>query len=473
MRITFIRPNIGRLANGPYIDEGRMEPLPLAVLAALTPPDVDCRLYDDRVERIPYDEPTDLAAITVEIYTARRAYEIAAEYRRRGVRVVLGGFHPTLLPEECLEHGHTICRGDAEGYWLQLVDDARHGRLQRIYSAAPGGPPQPCGLLPRRDLFQGKRYLPITLLQFGRGCRFTCNFCAIASFFDRRHNCRPVAEVLAEIAAQRRRTLFFVDDNLISNPAAAKALFRALIPLRIRWMSQGSLDMTRDPELMELMAESGCIGHVIGFESIRPDSLRAMGKVQNLNRRGWDHYEAACEVLRKHHLQTWAAFTLGHDDDTVESIRATLDFAMRQKFCFAAFNILMPYPGTPLYERLASERRLLWGGKWWIHPEYRFNHAAFVPARMSPAELTQVTLECRTRWNSASAIFQRLWDRETHLHSAERLGIFLGYNRLFARETRRKQGMYLGATSAEFAAAGPVPTGSALSGAEASPGSGA
>lgn len=451
MRITFVRPNIGRLPDGPYIDEGRMEPLPLAVLAALTPPGVECRLYDDRLESIPFDEPTDLAAITVEIYTARRAYEIAAEFRRRGVPVVLGGFHPTLVPGECLEHGDAICRGDAESYWSRVVEDAARGQLQRVYEAAPGGAPQPRGLLPRRELFRGKRYLPLTLMQFGRGCRFTCNFCAIASFFERTHVTRPVADMIAEISAQERRTLFFVDDNLVANWDAAKELMRALIPLRVRWVSQGSLDMTRDPELMDLMEASGCIGHVIGFESVQPGSLRSMSKLQNLNAGGWDRYNAACEVLRRHHLQTWASFTLGHDQDTLESIRDTLAFAMRQKFCFAAFNILMPYPGTPLYDRLAAEGRLLWGGKWWLHPGYRFNHAAFVPARMTAAELTAVALECRTRWNSAAAIFRRLWEPATHLHSATRLGIFLGYNRLFARETLRKQGMYLGASAAEFA----------------------
>jgi len=451
MRITFVRPNIGRLPEGPYLDEGRMEPLPLAVLAALTPPEVECVMYDDRLEPVPFDEPTDLVAITVEIYTARRAYEIAGEYRRRGVRVVLGGFHPTLLPEECLEHGDAIGRGDAEGYWDRVVEDAARGRLQRVYEAAPGGVPQAHGLRPRRDLFRGKRYLPLTLLQFGRGCRFACNFCAIASFFDCTHVTRPVEEVLGEIASQERRTLFFVDDNLVSDREAAKRLMRALVPLRLRWVSQGSLDMTRDPELMDLMEESGCLGHVIGFESVQPGSLSSMGKPQNLGRGGWDCYDEACEVLRRHHLQTWASFTLGHDQDTPESIRATLEFAMRQKFCFAAFNVLMPYPGTPLYGRLAAEGRLLWGGKWWVHPEYRFNHAAFVPAGMTAAELTASALDCRMRWNSATAIFRRLWDPATHLHSPTRLGVFLAYNRLFARETRRKQGMYLGASARELA----------------------
>jgi radical SAM superfamily enzyme YgiQ (UPF0313 family) len=443
MKVTFIKPNIGRMEHSLYVDEGRMEPLQLGVVAGLTPPGVECVLYDDRMEEIPYDEPTDLAAITVEIYTARRAYEIAAEYRRRGVPVIMGGFHPTLAPEECLEHADSIYIGDAEFLWAQAVDDARRGELRRVYRARPGVP-QPGGVKPRRDLFAGKGYLPITLMQFSRGCRFACDFCAISVFFDRTQFVRQTREVLDEIASQDRRVVFFVDDNFLSNHAAAKLFLRELIPLRIRWVSQASIDMTGDPELMELLERSGCLGNVIGFESLNPANLRAMKKAPNLMRKGWDTYQAQVEILRDHHLQTWAAFTLGHDGDTLESIRETSDFAMRNKFCFAAYNILMPYPSTPLYDRLQREGRLLWDGRWWLHPAYRFNHAAFRPRHMSPEELTQACWDCRDRWNRASSMFHRLWDFKTHLSSLTRLAVYLQYNPIYAKEAYKKQGMLFG-----------------------------
>ena len=443
MKVTFVKPNIGRMEHSLYVDEGRMEPLQLGVVAALTPPDVECVLYDDRMEEIPYDEPTDLAAITVEIYTARRAYEIAAEYRRRGVRVILGGFHPTLAPEECLEHADSIYMGDAEFLWAEAVEDARRGALRRIYRARPGVP-QPGGVKPRRDLFRGKGYLPITLMQFSRGCRFACDFCAISVFFDRTQFVRQTREVLDEIESQDRKVVFFVDDNFLSNHAAAKLFLRELIPLRIRWVSQASIDMTGDPELMELLERSGCLGNVIGFESLDPANLRAMKKAPNLMRRGWDAYQAQVEILRDHHLQTWAAFTLGHDGDTLQSIRETSDFAMRNKFCFAAYNILMPYPSTPLYDRLEREGRLLWDGRWWLHPEYRFNHAAFRPRNMTPEELTAACWDCRHRWNTASSMFRRVWDFKTHLNSLTRLGVYLQYNPIYAKEAYKKQGMLFG-----------------------------
>jgi radical SAM superfamily enzyme YgiQ (UPF0313 family) len=443
MKITLIKPTIGRLEHSLYVDEGRMEPLQLGVIAGLTPPDVECVLYDDRIEPIPYDDPTDLVAITVEIYTARRAYEIGAEFRARRVPVIMGGFQPTLLPEECLEQADSIYVGDAESLWPKVVEDARHGTLRRIYRGS-AGTPQTGGKQPRRDLFGGKGYLPITLMQFGRGCRFRCDFCAVSAYFDHRHFVRPTSEILAEIESQERRLIFFVDDNFLSNHLSARRFLRELIPLKIRWVSQGSLDMTDDPELMDLMEASGCLGHVIGFESLDPRNVRAMRKAPNLRRRGWDRYRMQCEILRRHHLQTWAAFTFGHDWDTPESIRETLDFAMEQRFAFAAFNILMPYPGTPLHARLQREGRLLWDGRWWLHPEYRFNHAAFVPRGMTPDELTEACWYCRDHWNRPGSILRRAWDAKTHLSSLTRLGIYFTYNRLFARETYKKQGMRFG-----------------------------
>jgi radical SAM superfamily enzyme YgiQ (UPF0313 family) len=445
MKITFIMPNIGRQEHSLYVDEARMEPLSLAVLAGMTPPHVECALFDDRMEEIPYDEPTDLVAISIEIYAARRAYEIAAEYRARGVPVILGGAHPTLFPEECIRYADSVYIGDAEFRWAEVVDDARHRRLKPIYRAQVGVA-QPGGVQPRRDLLRGKGYLPISLMQFSRGCRFACEFCAVSAYFKKTQYIRPTHDVLEEIANQDRKYIFFVDDNFLSNQEAAKPFLRALVPLKIRWVSQASLDMTNDLELMELLATSGCLGNVVGFESINPQSIKLMKKAApNLaGQARWDCYQRQVEVLRDFHLQTWATFTLGHDFDTVESIRQTHEFAMRNRFCFAAYNILMPYPGTPLYDRLQREGRLLWDGKWWLHPEYRFNQAAFIPRNMAPDELTDVIWECRDKWNRPWSIFYRMWDFKTHMSSPTRLALYLAYNPLYAKESYKKQGMLFG-----------------------------
>jgi radical SAM superfamily enzyme YgiQ (UPF0313 family) len=441
MQVTFIKPTLGSLNDGErFVDEARMEPLSLGVLAGLTPPGVDCRLLDDRIDEIDYDEPTDLVAINVETFTARRAYEIAAEYRARRVLVVMGGMHATLVPDEVAEHANAIYTGDGEALWVQVVADAHEGRLRRRYDGAVGVP-QP-GVLPRRDLYAGKRYLPVSLLQFGRGCRFKCEFCAVSRYFGHCHYARPVAEVVAEIAAQPRRDLFFVDDNFISNPEAAKELLRALIPLKVRWVSQASVEHTRDPEMMRLFVESGCMGNVIGFESLDGGNLQQMHKAANLA--AFDGYVEAVATLREHRLQTWAAFVLGYDQDTVESILATCEWGIANHFTFAAFNVLMPYPSTPFYERLKVEGRLLYDGRWWLHPDYRFNHAAFRPVRMTADELTEAAWACRRRWSSWASITKRVLDWRTNLATPFRFAVYCAYNPLFRREAFKKQSMHLG-----------------------------
>ncbi|MDI9497507.1 MAG: radical SAM protein [Bacillota bacterium] len=438
MRILLIKPTIGRPDQGRYVDEGRMEPLQLGLLAGLTPPGHEVVLADDRFETIPYDGGWDLAALTVESFTARRAYEIATALHRRGIPVVMGGMHVTLLPEEALDYADAIITGDAETVWAEMLADLAAGRLKRRYDAAANPQPQ-LGVAVDRAVFAGKPYLPITLLQFSRGCPHACTYCAISCYFHRHHYTRPIAEVVAEIRAQRRRLLFFVDDNITANRRALKELCRALIPLRVRWVSQGSMDMLDDPELMELIVASGCLGFVIGFESLTASSLAEMRK--SPNRRPYDE---VVEHLRRLGLQTWAAFTIGHDGDDLASIRRTCDWAIRQKFTFAAFNILMPYPGTELYHRLEAEGRLLYDGRWWLHPDYRFNHAAFVPAQMTADELTAIGFECRSRFSAPGAIWSRFLEPRTNLRSPYRALTYWLYNPLFRREVFRKQGLHFG-----------------------------
>lgn len=441
MQVTFIKPTLGCLDDGErFIDEARMEPLSLGVLAGLTPAGVDCRLFDDRIDEIDYDEPTDLVAINVETFTARRAYEIAAEYRARKVPVVMGGMHATLLPEEVGERADSVFTGDAETLWPQVVADARNGQLRPRYHGTIDVPQS--RVLPRRDLYAGKKYLPVSLMQFGRGCRFACEFCAVAQYFGHCHFSRPVEEVLAEIASQPRRDVFFVDDNFVSNPDAAKELLRALIPLKIRWVSQASIDHTRDPEMLRLFVESGCMGNVIGFESLHIENLRQMRKSANLT--AFDRYADSIASLREHHLQTWAAFALGYDHDTVESILETCKWGIDNRFTFAAFNVLMPYPGTPFYDRLKAEGRLLYDGRWWLHPDYRFNHVAFQPVRMSADALSEAAWECRKRWSSWSSIVTRALDPHTNLATPFHFATYLAYNPLYRQEAFKRQGMRLG-----------------------------
>ena len=441
MKITFIKPNIGRREHSLYVDQGRMEPLMLGVLAALTPSGIEVALYDDRMESIPYDEPTDLVAITVESFTARRSYEIAREYRNRDVKVILGGIHPTLLPEEAVMHADAIVTGDAETVWRTVLHDACAGALQKRYNALPGVG-QAGKVLPCRDLFRNKGYLPVSLMQFSRGCRFACSYCAVSRYFGGQHYLREIEDVILEISSQDRKIVFFVDDNIASDRVALKMLCRELVPLKIKWFSQASLDITEDRELMRLMAESGCVGNVIGFESLNPASLRESKKLHNLE--SCSDYHAATEILRDYGMMTWAAFTLGYDDDTLVSIKATVEFALKNHFSFAAFNILMPYPSTPFYDRLKKEKRLLYDGAWWLHPEYRFNYAAFVPKKMTPDELTQACFNARKQFNSLPSLLYRFLDVKTSLRTFWSVVTYWRYSVLFRKEVFKKHGMKFG-----------------------------
>lgn len=421
-----------------------MEPLQLAVLAGMTPKEIDVVMYDDRMEDIPFDEKTDLVAITVETYTARRAYEIATQFRLRGVPVIMGGMHATLIPEEVSLYCDSIVTGDAEWVWDEILKDfGEHKKLKKHYKSVPGVP-QANKFLADRKIYDKKKYLNVGLIQFGRGCRFTCSFCAISVYFEKKQYVRNLEEVIREMKESGKSMFFFVDDNICSDFAALKDLCRLLIPLKIRWVSQGSMDMTKDPELMDLLVKSGCMGNVIGFETVNPGNRKQLRKAPNFFREDFSLYSKEVSVLKQFGLQTWASFTFGYDHDTKESIMQTVDYAIRQKFCFAAFNILMPYPNTDLYRQLEKENRLLYDGKWWLHPSYQFNHCAIIPKCMSPDELTEMSFKAKARWNSWSSVLYRYFDPQTHMRNLVKTFIYWRYNPLYSMENFRKQSMYFG-----------------------------
>lgn len=403
-RLTLVHPCVGRHAGMKgYIRTWKMQPLPPAMLAALAPPDVEVRFHDDRTESIPYDEPTDLVAISVETYTARRAYQIASEYRRRGVPVVMGGFHATLCPREVGEYCESLVIGEAEEVFPQLIDDYRHGTPQHIYRAVTR--PRRLDTTPERSIFRGKGYLPIQLVEFSRGCKFVCDFCAIQSAYNATHNCRPVDAVVDEVRRVRRpgQMIFFIDDNLTSNLAAAKELMRALIPLRIRWVSQCDITVGHDPEALELMKRSGCQGVLVGFESLDRRNLKQMNKGFNMMRGG---PAEAIANFQRHGLRLYGTFIFGYENDTAETFDTTLAFAREQGLFIGAFNHITPFPGTPLYRKLEAAGQLRYE-QWWLDAAYRYGEVPFEPAGMSARELSTRCVETRRAFYNWSSILER------------------------------------------------------------------
>ena len=410
-RLTLIHPCVGRRSGmKKYFRTWKMEPLPPAMLAAFTPKDVEIKFYDDRLEAIPYDEPTDLVAISVETYTARRAYQIASEYRKRGVPVVMGGFHATLCPSEVGEYCDSIVIGEAEELFAMVIEDYRLGAPKTVYQS--DARPSHLGCSPDRSIFEGKRYLPITLVEFSRGCKFACDFCAIQSAYDASHRCRPVDNVIEEVRRVKRlgRMIFFIDDNLTSNLDAAKELMRQLIPLNIRWVSQCDISVAYDEEALELMKRSGCQGVLVGFESLDRSALKSMNKGFNLMRGG--PVEAIANFQR-HGLRLYGTFIFGNDEDTADTFRQTLQFAIDHGLFIAAFNHITPFPGTPLYRRLENEGRLLYS-RWWLDDNYRYGDVPFRPKNISPEDLSRHCIETRKAFYSWKGIYQRLLHRVNH-----------------------------------------------------------
>jgi radical SAM superfamily enzyme YgiQ (UPF0313 family) len=444
MKLTIVHPCVGRRVGEKYIRSWQMEPLAPAVLAGLTGPGVEITFHDDRMESIPYDEPTDLVAISVETYTARRAYQIASEYRKRGVPVVMGGFHATLVPEEVSDYAESILIGEAETLWPKLIEDFRNGRLRRVYRRA--GRPSLDGLKLDRSIFSGKRYLPIGLVEAGRGCQFRCEFCAIQSYFKSTQTRRPAQEIVEEVSRLNKKLVFFVDDNITSNIEEAKEFFRALIPLNIRWVSQASINVAHDEEFLRLIKASGCQGLLIGFESLNPQNLKRMHKGFNQMKGG---YEVALANLRRHGIRLYVTFILGYDDDSVDTFEETLEFAMKHRFYMVAFNHLTPFPGTPLYRRLEDEGRLTYD-KWWLDPEYRYGMVPFEPRGMSAEEVRLRCIETRARFYSYPSMFKRSLDFEVNASDFFMWRNFFVINAMMRREVTQRKELPMGDVAHEI-----------------------
>ena len=406
LRLTIVHPCIGRRIGQRYMRTWQMEPLPAAVLAALTPDNVDIKLYDDRMEPIPYDEPTDLVALSVETYTAKRAYQIASEYRRRGVPVIMGGFHASLVPDEVARYAESVVVGEVEGgLWERVLDDYQSGTPAKVYRQDQR--PTLGGFFPKRDLYRDRKYLPVRLVEVGRGCEFRCEFCAIQTVFNSSYRRRPLDEIVRELTelsrTDKNKLFFFVDDNFIAHPKEAKEVLEAIAPLGLRWVSQASINLAHDEELLSLVAKSGCAGLLIGFESLEEKNLEQMGKRFNTMKGG---FEVALANLARHKIRLYGTFLFGYDHDTAETVRRTVAFAKEHALYIAAFNHATPFPGTALYKRLEKEGRFLYD-KWWLDENYSYAKVPFQPTSISADDLHKACVAARKSFYSIPSILQR------------------------------------------------------------------
>jgi radical SAM superfamily enzyme YgiQ (UPF0313 family) len=371
-------------------------PLGLAVTAGCVPRSWQVEIVDECTRSVPAVKDVDLVGITAMTCQAPRAYEIADAYRALGVPVIMGGIHPSGLPEEALGHATAVAVGEAEATLPRMIADFEAGRLQGLYrperSVEIGAP--------RRDLLRKEDYLVWNAVQVSRGCPHKCRFCTTHAIFEGRYAVRPIEAICQDIRDLGAKRVIFSDDNVVGNLRWAREFFGELAKLKVGWCGQATITVARDPELLALMKASGCLGLIVGLESPNPESLREGNKTYC----DPAEYLSLLENLRRAKIGTWGSFLMGFDCDTVESLHESVRFARRARLGITCYPILTPYPGTPLFADYESQGRIL--TRDWS--KYNGATVVFQPKRMTPRELANCQGAAFREFYSWRSLWQRL-----------------------------------------------------------------
>lgn len=374
-----------------------MPQLALFILAGLTPAEHSVTIIEEELEPIPAHPDCDLVGLSCMTANAPRAYALAGEFRRQGKTVVLGGVHPTILPEEALRHADAVVVGEAEGVWARLLDDLEKGRLQRTYHDPDPPLDRYVPLRFRRGLKKG--FFEVLPVMTTRGCPHNCDFCCVHDIYGPRVRHVPVENVIRYMVESGGKRFMFLDDNIVGDPRYAQELLAAVRPLRIKWVGQAPLSLAFDPGLLKLVVESGCAGLFVGLESVSESRLgrmrKSLKKVEDLER--------AVRTMRRSGIILMASVIFGFDEDTPDTFRETIAFLNRTKIGTASFNILTPYPGTRTYRQLKDEKRLLTED--WRY--YDHSTVVFRPAGMTSTELAWGRLQARKAFTAIPNIVRR------------------------------------------------------------------
>jgi radical SAM superfamily enzyme YgiQ (UPF0313 family) len=402
-------------------------PLTLPTLAALIPDDLNVSLacIDEGIADVDLDLQADLIGMTVITGTAPRAYELAAHFRKRGITVVLGGPHVTLAPDDAAPHADAIVVGYAEQTWPQLLREFAAGTMRQRYDQSPHLD-LATSPLPDRSVLPRRRYLTADVFEATRGCIHNCDFCVVPSAWGRKPLQKPVEHIVEDLTRRRARRAIFIDLNIIADRGYALRLFEALIPLRIQWFGLATTLLCDDEELLQLASRSGCRGLLMGLESITRTNLRRSHKSFN----DPDRYAEVVEKLHAHRIALQGCFVFGLDDDTPEVFMRTADFAVKAGIDLPRFAIVTPFPGTPLFQRLEAEGRILhhdWS-------QYDGQHVVFQPLRMSTDQLQRGTEQAWRHAYGWRSIARRLRHTAAPWHVAALTN--MGY-RHYARNLHR------------------------------------
>lgn len=377
----------------------RMPQLALYIIEGLTPAEHEVKVVEEEAETLNFDEECDLVGISCMTANAPRSYLIAQEFKKRGKKVILGGVHPTILPDEALQHADSVVIGEAEGVWQNVLNDFQLGRLKSRYHNPE---PDLSNYVPKNysRLIQ-KRLFSIFPVMTTRGCPYNCDFCCVTDLFGKKIRHLPVENVVRDIQESGAKNFMFLDDNIIGHPRYAKELFRAIMPLKIKWVGQASISFVKDSELMQLAYDSGCRALFFGLESVSVDQLKTMHKsIKEIN-----NLEEALKKIKKMGILIHASMIFGFDNDTEKTFDETLKFLIKNKIGTVSFNVLTPYPGTKTFRDLTNEGRILTND--WQY--YDHNTVVYIPKKMSPSELQVGKTLTRKRFYSVSSVFRRFW----------------------------------------------------------------
>jgi len=380
-------------------------PLNLAICAAVAPDGWDVEIVDENVLDAPHTPEADgvdavgIGAMTTQ---ASRAYQLADAYRALGVPVILGGIHASALPQEALEHGTIVCKGDAESTLPRALEDLAAGAPKSVYDWRDA-PDTPIAT-PRKDLLNAKDYLVFNPIQTTRGCPHGCTFCTTPAIFGRKFRRRDVGDIVEEIRAAKEafgtKTFIFSDDDVAGDHKWAMDLFDALRPLEIRWASQCDILISRGEKLLAAMAASGCIGVILGLESPKAGTLHDAGK-RYVNA---EEYLRRIAMIQSHGISIWGSFIFGFDNDDWRDCMNAVRFAQRAKLCMSCYPILTPYPGTAVFARYEAEGRL----KTRDWDKYNGSTVVFEPARMTEHELRHAQMAAFNEFYHPASALHRL-----------------------------------------------------------------
>jgi radical SAM superfamily enzyme YgiQ (UPF0313 family) len=397
--------------------------LSLLTLAALTPPRHTVEYLEVADLRAEPELPADFDLVAISTFTAQiyDAYEIADSYRARGVPVVMGGLHVSILPDEALQHCTAVVIGEGESVWPRLLADWEQGRLQARYVQEPYGAYDLADApIPRYDLLDPDRYNRLTV-QTSRGCPHRCNFCASSILLTSRYKLKPVEKVIAEIRAIKavwnRPFIEFADDNSFAHRAHYKELLRALRHEEVRWFTETDVAVAKDDELLELMRDSGCKQVLIGLETLTRNGIDGLELNANWKLKQQDDYLHVIEKIQSYGITVDGCFILGLDGDTPDVFEDVYRFVQRSGLYDVQITFLTPFPGTPLYAQLKTEGRLLRDRAWELCTLFDIN---FVPLNMTVDELQEGAIWLARQLYSEEATAERHGNFRDRLRQAGR-----------------------------------------------------